>query len=1003
MRNIPPRGPGLGRRVAAALAVLGALLLLAFSFHHVPSTEDRFCIRRWSIGGKASVLSPGWRLAPPLVSHVAFYPARPVPVHARIGLRDHTGGLKSREGAATFAAGTLQLRANPDRPIDLSRAFPEGLGKESEQKILTAFAAPLLRFTSARSFRDLMPREGPAASGMPREIAEEIARMGLIVESSSALKFYPLPSAREASLNRTTPGAHRVLLIGLDGADWDILDPLMRKGRMPRLERLVESGVRARLRTITPVLSPIIWTSIATGVGPSRHGIVDFLASSKTTGQQMPVTSNMRRVKALWNILSEHGRSSGVVAWWATWPAEQIEGFIVSDRVAYQLFGFKDEGEGLRKRTYPEALGLVIHPLIISPSEITDSDVERFMNVADAKDGGVPGLEDNMRSLKTIMASARTYFSIGNDLLSAYDPDFKAIYFEGTDTVAHNFMRYRRPAMPGVTDAEVAVYGDVVDRYYESRDERLEALLSLADENTVVIICSDHGFRTGSNRPTTDPRIGVGGAADWHRKFGILIMAGPGVRRGVTIEDASVLDIAPTVLAVMGLPVAQDMEGRALTEAFDPPLHTQTIATYETAGGGESAEPVGSALDSEIIAKLTALGYVSQEGTNAMNNTGITLLERGRYSEAADAFRRALAQDPAFIHGRINLGRAQMLMKDFAGAIATFGEVLRSDPSHAEVHNLLGNIYMNQGDLKKAEQHFTRAIAAQPNDTHVHNSLGLLYEKLGKDDRALDEYRKVVAVDPDYAEGYNNMGLIYRKEGDPRKAIELFDQAIQADAEFAGSYNNMGLAYQDLGQTASARDAFDRGLKVDPDNAVILNNLGTVDLAEKKLEDAKSRFEMSIKADPEYTSAYNNLGAVLGMLGRPDEAFEQYLKAVDLDPAYTDARFNLGRHLITAGKSREGIEMLEKVLQIDPHYGKAALQIAVVLAQQGETEAALRQATRAAAEIRASPDPHNLLADLYLRLNRRDEALRELKRSLALDSSQPRVVETIQKLEAAGS
>src|SRR5262249_36550201 len=156
------------------------------------------------------------------------------------------------------------------------------------------------------------------------------------------------------------------------------------------------------------------------------------------------------------------------------------------------------------------------------------------------------------------------YLRIGLDLLSAYDPDFKAIYFEGTDTIAHNFMRYRPPAMPGVTQEELKAYGDVVDRFYEYQDEVIGRLLELADPRTLVIVCSDHGFRSGSNRPATDPRIEMGGAADWHRKFGILVLNGPGVKRGTTLDDVSVLDVTPTVLAAMGQAVAQDMEGRVL-------------------------------------------------------------------------------------------------------------------------------------------------------------------------------------------------------------------------------------------------------------------------------------------------------------------------------------------------------------------------------------------------------------------------------------------------------
>jgi len=896
----------------------------------------------------------------------------------------------------------MGLIPDTSRPDDVLRAFPRGWKSGDERALLAALSEPLRRYAAGRAFTELALATAAPLASLPAEITHELARMGLRAEPGSSLRFYPDTGRPRGGDSNSEPArtSRRVLLIGLDGADWDIIDPLMQQGRMPHMRRLVDQGARARLKAISPVLSPILWTSIVTGVGPDRHGIVDFLATSVTTGQQIPVTSNMRRVKALWNILSENGRSSGVVAWWATWPAEEVAGFIVSDRVAYQLFGYPAGREQLRRRTFPEPLSLVIQPFVVSPAQIPGAKVRDLLPLEDSGSAGSSEELDN--KIRTIIASSRTYLGIGMDLMRAYDPDLKAIYFEGTDTIAHSFMRYRPPAMPGVTEPEVETYGGVVDRYYEYQDQVLGELMSLADDRTVVIICSDHGFRTGSNRPLSDPRIEMGGAADWHRKFGILTMTGPGIKKGITMRDASVMDIAPTVLALMGLPVAADMAGAPLIEAFDPSPDIQTIASYESGSsrpGAESVEPVGSALDEEIVAKLTALGYVSaQEGTNALNNTGVTLLERGRYSEAADVFSRAVGQAPGFFQAWLNLGRAQMLMKEHERAIRSIRKALRIDSSQAEAHNLLGNIHMTRGELEEAERSFRKGLELEPNATNSRNSLGLLYEKMGKDDLALSEYRKVVAIDPDYAEGHNNIGLIHRKRGEPAKAIELLERAIRADPDFAGSYNNMGLAYQDMGRLKEAREAFERGLAVDRDNAVLLNNLGTLDLVEENLAAAKSRFEEAIAADPDYPSAYNNLGAVLGMMGDQDGSLTQYLKAAGLDPAYTDARFNLARVYLAQNKVDEGITMLERVLAIDPRYAKASLQLGIVLAQRGNLEAALKRVSQAARQMPNSAEPHNLLADIYVGLGRPREAREELARSLAIDPAQPKIREALEKM-----
>jgi hypothetical protein len=126
-------------------------------------------------------------------------------------------------------------------------------------------------------------------------------------------------------------GPGRVIVIGVDGADPEVLDTFMAEGKLPHFATLRRDGAYGHLRSSKPMLSPILWTTIATGRAPADHGIGHFVAVNPKTGEQLPVTSQMRRVRAIWNILSDAGRRVGVVGWWATWPAETVNGFIVSD------------------------------------------------------------------------------------------------------------------------------------------------------------------------------------------------------------------------------------------------------------------------------------------------------------------------------------------------------------------------------------------------------------------------------------------------------------------------------------------------------------------------------------------------------------------------------------------------------------------------------------------------------------------------------------------------
>ena len=116
----------------------------------------------------------------------------------------------------------------------------------------------------------------------------------------------------------------RLLLIGWDAADWKIIHPLLAKGEMPHLARLIAEGVRGNIATIYPPLSPMLWTSIATGKRAHKHGIHGFIEPAEDGMSVHPISNLGRKTKAFWNILNQHGKRSVVVGWWPSHPAERL-------------------------------------------------------------------------------------------------------------------------------------------------------------------------------------------------------------------------------------------------------------------------------------------------------------------------------------------------------------------------------------------------------------------------------------------------------------------------------------------------------------------------------------------------------------------------------------------------------------------------------------------------------------------------------------------------------
>lgn len=170
----------------------------------------------------------------------------------------------------------------------------------------------------------------------------------------------------------------RVLLVGWDGADWEHITPLLEAGQMPNLERLIEKGVMGNLATMQPVLSPMLWNTIATGKLPDQHGICGFMEPDPNGGSR-PVTSISRKVKAIWNILSQEGYKSNVVGWWASHPAEPVNGHIVSSNCKAIR---KDEDGNFHvplMTIHPESMSDILAPCFVPMSDITQEDIFPFI------------------------------------------------------------------------------------------------------------------------------------------------------------------------------------------------------------------------------------------------------------------------------------------------------------------------------------------------------------------------------------------------------------------------------------------------------------------------------------------------------------------------------------------------------------------------------------------------------------------------------------------------
>lgn len=416
----------------------------------------------------------------------------------------------------------------------------------------------------------------------------------------------------------TSPSGQRVVIVGIDSASWDDLEHLLAAGQLPNFLQLREGGAWGILKSFHPTASAILWTSIATGKVPEKHGIKSFVAPLPT-GEMVPVSSNMRRVRAIWNIVSDAGIGVGVIGWWVSWPAEKVNGFYCSDytwplkkdREGYATG--KDENLALSRRTYPEEILAEIQPFLITPENL--SATQRAELGLDR----IPPTSDY--AVADILCKDKSYMDGGLYLFDRYRPDLFAVYLEGIDAFKHIFWpsyrayrnwRYQGEQPPPSRGERAA--GEVLEIQYRNIDRFLGRLREQAGPDTTILVVSDHGY--GDNpgkKPVLRTYEETIRPDHWHDLDGLILIWGGPIRRGIEMGEHSVLDITPTLLTLLGLPVAEDMDGEVIEEAFrvdwlesNP---RRKIPTYET-GPERPGNPIPSPFDREQLERLRSLGYI---------------------------------------------------------------------------------------------------------------------------------------------------------------------------------------------------------------------------------------------------------------------------------------------------------------------------------------------------------------------------------------------------------
>jgi hypothetical protein len=372
-------------------------------------------------------------------------------------------------------------------------------------------------------------------------------------------------------------GQPRVTMILLDGASLEYVLPRVAEGRLPAFARLNEKGAVMDLATLRPTQPDPVWAAVATGMYPSKNGVrsaasyfargddrmVDLLPDHCLSHalvhlgfiRDEPNASNTWRARPIWSIASNAGVRVGVVRWPLTYPAEEVDGFIVSDRF-HQLVGSIAEFD--RAATPRDALPWL---------EASFTQPSAGPEVQPAQLGAaVSGTPE-----ESALRRDRGYSTVMRNLAGEMAPRLTALRYEGLDTVGHYYLRYTQPRVfRDVPEEERRRFSQAIDRYYSYIDAEIGSSLDAMSPGDLLVVVSGFGMQ-----PLNPMKQAIGrmlGNPDFtgtHERApdGFLIGYGSSIAPGRR-PRGSIVDVTPTVLYFLGLPVARDMDGFARADLF---------------------------------------------------------------------------------------------------------------------------------------------------------------------------------------------------------------------------------------------------------------------------------------------------------------------------------------------------------------------------------------------------------------------------------------------------
>lgn len=703
--------------------------------------------------------------------------------------------IMSAEGVPVTLNYRVRFSVAADRIADAQRLVRDGWSAWIRARVAEAMGA-VARQVTLEELLSPNSRFNAQREPLRRIVASHLARSGLNVTAFHITRVEPDREAllryKRAELRRAARGvAGRVAVIALDGADWDLISELADDGRVPNLRALTRGGTSASVQTIQPTVSPLLWTTAATGVTADRHGIVDFFVNNT------PVDGHSRRAPAVWEIAEAFGRHSVVVNWWTAWPP-------LPDRTTV----FDAPGQFLENAVHPPENAQKVVSAAVPLQTIGYDQVRRFLNITPAEyENAIASNNpaEPVNIMRQILAKTWTDHRAAIQLYSDEKPLLMMMHYDGTDVVNHLGAPYHPPYREGIRQDEFRKYWPLVANYYSEIDRLIGEWMQVLSDDTTVIVMSAHGFRWGRDRPRM-PAASRAALSD-HRNPGIFIAYGNHVVPSRAARSVSLYDVAPTILAILGLPESDEMHGE-MAPVFSSvqPVQSVRIASYDEFFGQRRVPAAVRRNPQDYRRSLQVVGHIN-EGTGGTapapeeprlaavplpperwgayawwNNRGIELRREGKPREAINAFQRAININPDRPTPYLNMAMTLFERQQYTAAENVFLQAVQKGLPDAE------QWFVDFAALYREKNMSTRAIALLykgrellPQSYLIAANLGSALSQADRYTEGLPELERALGLRPTSTLALNNLGLLYAKRNDYARALDYWNRSLSID------------------------------------------------------------------------------------------------------------------------------------------------------------------------------------------------------------------------------